>query len=149
MENSEFLKTHEKSNKQSIYSPTKRNGQINKSIKFNIETNNNLNHDITINSTNSARNSSFFQNFQEFPMYNDNGMLSPLKRKRTTSMSLGKLMSRLKMGMNNMTVSTNFHRNLINELNEMKKDANQLNSLDNYSKEELIAVYNIKKTEKQ
>jgi hypothetical protein len=103
------------------------------------------------NSTNlmTSRSSSFFKNFSEM---SDNGALSPNKRKRTTSISINKMLARLKMGINtfNNGMPNSFHRNLIdqmNQLNDAKKDKEsaQINSLDSYSREELITVKFINK----
>ena len=129
------------SDKPSILSPRKH--LPNKSIKFALDLN-----PEPINSigTRNSRNSSFFQPLSaEF--YNEGGgASSPSKRKRNTSISINKLMIRLKMGINSFNSGNpnSYHRTLIdqlNQLNEIKKDKDSsINSLDNYSKEELLAV---------
>ena len=123
-----------------IISPRKQY-QVNKSIKFALDTN----PEPPLGLRNS-RNSSFFQPITP-DFYNESGAISPNRRKRTTSMSINKLMIRLKMGINsfNSGMPNSSHRTLIdqiNQLNEIKKDKdNPINSLDNYTKEELITVF--------
>lgn len=125
--------------KSSIMSPKIK--KTKKSIKFALDLNSFANEHTkgSVFTNPSARNSSFFQNSPDFAFNFDNG--SPNKRKRTTSMSIAKLMSRLKMGMNNMTSS--YHKSLIDQMSEMKKDTNQIHSLDNYTTEELLSVLQI------
>lgn len=116
----------------SSISPRLRN--TNKSIKLAFD----LNHQfepisatIGNNTVFTSRNSSLFQNF-DFNMIAD-GIATPfMRRKKTASISLGKIMAKLKMGTHS---SLPLHRFLIDE-----KDPNQLNSLDNYSTEELLSV---------
>lgn len=127
--------------KPSILSPRKH--LPNKSIKFAFDLNPEPNNSI---GTRNSRNSSFFQPLStEF--YNEGGAFSPSKRKRNTSISINKLMIRLKMGINSFNSGNpnSYHRTLIdqiNQLNEIKKDKDSsINSLDNYSKEELLAVF--------
>lgn len=125
-----------KPSKPSLMSPTSKAFKPgNKSIKF-------LNdfglQEFQSSTVMSSRNSSLFQFNPDF------FESSPKKRKRTTSMSLNKLMTKLKMGINTINgLPTSFQRNLIdqmNQLSEAKKDNNQLNSLNEYSNEELITV---------
>lgn len=124
--------------KSSIMSPKIK--KTKKSIKFAFDLNPLTNEHAkgSIFTNPSARNSSFFQNSPDFAFNFDN--FSP-HRKRTTSMSIAKLMSRLKMGVNNMT--TSYHKSLIDQMSEIKKDTSQIHSLDNYTTEELLSVYRI------
>ena len=128
--------------KPSILSPRKH--LQNKSIKFAFDLNPEPNNSI---GTRNSRNSSFFQPLSADFFNEGGGAFSPSKRKRNTSISINKLMIRLKMGINSFNSGnpTSYHRTLIdqiNQLNEIKKDKDSsINSLDNYSKEELIAVF--------